>query len=317
MKRLIRWNTQYFLAEVIVLIFMFSQYKYISQENILILGRQVAVIIFAVMAVGLTTICRMIDLSVGAHIAFVTSIGVYATNQLSMDFGGMVICCVLASMGLGFIKGILLTRLEIPAIILTFGLQFILNGLVAIWVNHQKWHGNSDFSHVYKSSLFGIPIYIFIIIFCAIFVSFLLHKTYIGRYFFAVGTNDTIVRNVGLPIDTIRVICFTLSGILISISSIMLLSRTSTSQTIMGSGYLFDILIALCIGRVSFYGGKGTVTGMVLGSVSIVLLNRMLMSIEVIHVNQDLIYGIILLLLLKSDMSRKRAKLLTTYRGIE
>ena len=99
-------------------------------------------------------------------------------------------------------------------------------------------------------------------------------RTTFGRTLYAIGNNETAARFSGLPVDRIKLVVYTLSGLAAGVSAWVLVSRVTTTRSDMGIGYELDVIAAVVLGGTSIFGGAGTIWGTVVGLVMIQLLKN-------------------------------------------
>jgi rhamnose transport system permease protein len=146
------------------------------------------------------------------------------------------------------------------------------------------------FYSLYYARLGTVP-YIFIV-FCvlAVVFGFLLHKTTFGRYIYAIGNNRVAARYAGVPVQTVRLVCFTLVGLVCGLSSIYYASWMGTVRFDIATGYELEAISMVVLGGISTAGGKGNFPGTVISIFTIGLLKY---GLGLINVNSQTILMII------------------------
>ena len=152
----------------------------------------------------------------------------------------------------------------------------------------------------------AVPIVIMIII--ALIGSFILNRTYFGRFVFALGGNEEAARLAGVNINKMKVLLFAICGFISGITSILLLSRVFAGQTSTGQGIEFDALTAALLGGVSFKGGEGTVFGLMTGILIIGVLNNAMQLASFPDFSQNVVKGAVLLIAVALDVYQKNRK---------
>ena len=228
--------------------------------------KQITVI--AIIAVGQTFIIASggIDLSVG-YLMAVSSI-VFAT-LLSMGLN-IVLCMVLgicASMALGFVNGVMVTKLRLPPFIITFGMANIAKGIVlVITQSYVIQVRNPVMSYIGIGEIAGIPV---MALFVPVFVVlgwFLMNKTVFGDHVLAIGGNEAAARLSGIRVNRVKTIVYTMTGVLCGVAGILITARLNGGNPNAGLTTDMDTIGAVIVGGTSFSGGIGTVVGSFIGA---------------------------------------------------
>jgi len=234
-----------------------------------------------------------IDLSVGSTVALsATLLGVSYNAGLPM--GAAVGIALLCGTLCGFLNGIILTKFtELAAMIVTLGTMTLYRGIAEMILGSQSTGGLQNvtwFYDLYYARLGTVP-YIFIV-FCVLAVAFgfILHKTTFGRYIYAIGNNRLAARYAGVPVQRVRLICFTLVGLICGISSIYYASWMGTVRYDIATGYELEAISMVVLGGISTAGGKGNFPGTVISIFTIGLLKY---GLGLINVNSQTILMII------------------------
>ena len=143
-----------------------------------------------------------------------------------------------------------------------------------------------------------------------VIMGFVLHKTYFGRYVYAIGGNVEAARLAGVQVNKILVALYALSGFLAGIAGIILMGRVSSGAPTSGTGTEMEVITAVIIGGVSINGGKGTMVGAFFGALIIGILSNGLTIMNVGQYYQDVITGLVLILAVAFDtlISREKVK---------
>jgi rhamnose transport system permease protein len=147
------------------------------------------------------------------------------------------------------------------------------------------------------------------ILFAAIVVAGVaLDRTTFGRILYAIGNNETAARFSGLPVDRVKLIVYSLSGLMAGLSAYVLVSRVTTTRSDMGIGYELDVIAAVVLGGTSIFGGSGTIWGSVVGLVMIQLLKNGLALTGVKGDATIVVIGAVLIAstLIASSLQRRR-----------
>lgn len=133
---------------------------------------------------------------------------------------------------------------------------------------------------------------------------FVLEKTTFGRRVYATGSNEQSAKLAGININRTKLITYAISGCMSALSGLILLSRLSSAQPTLGSGYELDAIAAVALGGTSMNGGRGRVWGTFVGILIIAVLNNGLNILGVSSYYQDVVKGIVILIAVLSDRKR-------------
>lgn len=308
-KNIIQYLQDY--GSFIALIFLVIVIGAISPDfrtvnNFLSLLRQSA--INGLIAFGMTCVILTggIDLSVGSVLAL-TSIICAHTIKIGLPAPLSMLIALIFGIILGTISGLMVTKSRLQPFIATLitmtgyrGLTMILSGGRPI----SRLGDNFLLNQIGKGSFLGIPIPVWIlIIFFTIFL-FVLKKTVLGRQIYATGSNAKAAELAGININNIKLIVYAVSGFMASLSGLILVSRLGSAQPTLGSGYELDAIAAVALGGTSMTGGRGKITGTLIGILIIAVLNNGLNIIGVSSYYQDVVKALVIFLAVISDRNR-------------
>lgn len=221
-----------------------------------------------------------IDFSVIATLGLGSILGAKVMTMAGNPFllaviGVLVMLAV--GIALGALNGLAITLLRMPSFIATMATQLIFSGL-ALWYTQSATIGGlpAPFLSIGRGTLFGVQMPVFIMIAVVAVTAFVLHRTVLGRYIFAVGTNHRTSRISGIPVKRTIFTLFLFSGGLAAVSGIIMTSRSAAGMPALGKSMLMDVVAAVVIGGTSVTGGKGSILGTVTGAILIVVLNNSL-----------------------------------------
>jgi len=315
----IRAGLQQFLAfgSLILMVIFFS----IASDNFFhfsnIIGILLSTSVIGVLALGATfvIITGGIDLSVGTVMTLsAVMTGVFITIWgLPVPIG--IIGGLLTGALCGFLSGFTIARMGIPPFIATLAMMMIAKGL-ALVISGTKPIYFTDyevFAEISQGSVLGdlipgfdIPNAVLIFFVAAILGSILLTRTIVGRYNFAIGSNEEATRLSGVNVRKWKIIIYTVAGIFTGIAGVLMASRLNTAHPALGSGYELEAIAAVIIGGTSLSGGKGTIMGTVIGALIMSVLTNGLRILSVPSEWQTVIVGFVILLAVYADILRRR-----------
>jgi fructose transport system permease protein len=269
----------------------------------------------AVLAVGQTLIILAagIDLSCGAVMAF----GMIVMTKLAVVSGVPAIPAILLGIGactaFGLVNGVLVTKVRLPAFIVTLGTLNIAMALVHIYSNEQTIvnppSAMTFFGHTF--SIGGTDITYGVLMMIALYavVWFALTQTGWGSHVYAVGNNSEATRLSGIRTDRLLISIYTAAGAIYGIAALLLVARTQAGDPNAGQTDNLDSITAVVLGGTSLFGGRGNVIGTLIGALIVGVFRNGLVLIGVSSVYQILITGILVILAVSVDqLSHRRQR---------
>ena len=204
----------------------------------------------------------------------------------------------------GIFHGLVLSRFEIPAFLLTLATSEILYGLVQTVTGNQLINvmKAETFNWVGSSRILGIPVPVYILAACFLFTYIVLNKTVYGRHLYCVGGNREAAKLSGIRVKKIIIIAYVISGVMGALSGLVLSSMNQQASAGQAKGYENDVLAAIVVGGVSLRGGAGTIQGAMFGALLIGILTNGMQLMGIASVYHDLIKGIIIIAAVAIDM---------------
>ena len=279
---------------------------FLTETNLASVVRQTAVI--NIMALGMTMviIAGGIDLSVGAILAMGGLLGTMAMERGAPIWVG-VAAGVLAGLGCGFTNGFLTTRLRINPFIVTLGTLGIIRGTALIISNGLPVHRiPQQFSFLGEGALFGVPFVLWLLVVCGVGAHVVLEHTRLGRYAFAIGSNESAALYAGIPVAFHTTAVYAICGMLTGLAGMIEASRLMTGQPTAGQGYELQAIAAVVIGGGSLRGGEGSVIGTLIGAFIMGLLANGSDLLGISPYLQQAIIGAVIILAVTVDELRKR-----------
>ncbi len=276
-------------------IFAATTPRFLSASNLFTIARQVS--IYGIASIGMTFVILLgdIDLSAGSVITFVNIVAAYLMVNSGYSMTAAVIVSLIAAILIGVLNGFLVSTIRIPAIIATFATQTIFAGLSYIICGGVPIYGFDERFKIIGQGYVGpVPIPVIIMICCFAIGSFILNKTYFGRFFYAVGGNAEAARLSGIKVESIKYLVYALAGLFSGLAGIVMLSRTNSAQPTAGLGYEFDVITCVVLGGVSVTGGIGKISNVVAGVLIIGILTNGMVLQNVSTYTQMVVKGIVL-----------------------
>lgn len=295
----------------LVIVFTIANPRFISPNNLLTLLRQVSM--YGIASIGMTFVILLgdIDLSTGTIISFVNIICAYMMVNMGLHPVIAILVSLVAATLIGVLNGFMVSTVGIPAIIATYATQTAFYGLALIICGGMPISGFSKGFAVIGQGYVGIvPIPVIIMAICFAIGSFILNKTYFGRYFYAVGGNVEAAKLSGIRVSRIKYLVFAISGFFAGLAGIVMLSRTASGNASSGAdGFEFEVITCVVLGGVSVTGGVGRMSGVVAGTFIIGALKNGMVLMNVNSYVQKIVMGVVLALAVGFDciQNKKRA----------
>jgi ribose transport system permease protein len=299
------------LGLVILSIFLALRSQYfLTPDNIANISRQSAVI--AILAIGqlIVILTAGIDLSVGALLALCVTVLASLAIKMGVNAYAAILACLLLGLLLGVTNGLLLTKLHLPhPFISTLGMMNVARGLALIITGGFPISNFPDKAVTYIGSqeIAGVPAAFLLVVALYVLGHLMLTRTTVGRQIYAVGGNREAARLSGVNVDRVLVLVYGLSGLMSGLGALVLAGRVNSGPPNAGLGIELDTISAVIIGGASFFGGRGTMGGTMIGVLFIAVLRNGFNLLNVPGEFQILLIGIIIVGAVYIDVLRRRA----------
>src|SRR6056297_3582242 len=257
------------IAFIVLILFMITSPKVFLQPQIY-RSFLSTVPFVGVIALGLTMILAMgeIDLSFPAVMAlsgFVFAIIFETTGSVILAF----IACLLTGAVVGLANGLLITKIGIPSIIVTIGMQFFIRGFSNILSQGRAYPmalSDSFFYKIFAGDILGLPSQSYWLIGLGIFLWFILFRHKFGEHILFTGDNEDATKMMGINVDKVKIATFVLMAVLASFAGVLDIFRMRTWWPTMGEGYLMMVVATVFVGGTSMHGGDATIFGTLIGA---------------------------------------------------
>lgn len=305
-------NTMKYMSElttVIALIILMAvitiiNSNFLTANNLLNLLLQVTS--NALIAFGMTFVILTggIDLSVGSILALSSALTAGLLGSGMLVTLAILISLILGCI-LGMMNGLLISYGKLAPFIVTLATMTIFRGATLVYTNGNPiTKGLSDtflFQFLGQGYIVGIPFPVIIMFIVFIVLYVLLHKTAFGKSVYAIGGNEKAAYISGVKLNKVKIIIYSISGIMASISGLIITSRLSSAQPTAGASYEMDAIAAVVLGGTSLSGGKGRILGTLIGALIIGVLNNGLNIIGVSAFWQQVVKGVVILIAVLID----------------
>jgi ribose/xylose/arabinose/galactoside ABC-type transport system permease subunit len=263
--------------------------------------------ITAVTGLGMTFVIAMggFDLSVGSVQVLAA---IVAAGLLSVvDPPLAVLGALLVGLALGLLNGILISKLRLPAFVVTFGMMSIVRGIALLVTQGQSVMitRHTEFGLLNNGKILGLPVPLIVMMVVFIVLSVLLKHTPFGRHACAIGGNRAAAIVSGINVDRTTIAVFGLVGITAAISGVMLSSQLMIVDATLGTGFELQAITVSVLGGTSLSGGHGNLVGTIFAAVLLATIASALNILNVIAVYQYLALGVLLIFALSIDSVRR------------
>jgi ribose transport system permease protein len=300
---------------VLMVVFSIASPNFLQTGNIITILQATSVNGVLAIAATLVIISGGIDLSVGTLMTFCSVIAGVLLTYLHLPIYLGVPGALIGGALCGTVTGFFIARLKIPPFIATLGMMLIYRGLSLAICGAKPIYFNDTpgFSQISTGSLIGavfpplpIPNGVLILFLVAIAAAFILGRTVLGRFIFALGSNEEALRLSGVNIGRWKIAVYALAGGVCAVAGILLASRINSAQPAIGQGYELDAIAAVVIGGTSLSGGRGTMLGTIIGALIISVVANGLRILSVPQEWQIVVTGSIIILAVYLDILRRR-----------
>lgn len=291
---------------------------FLTTANLSILSKHVA--ITAILAIGTTFVILTsgIDLSLGSVVGLGGMVAGYILTQgvtigrttYHPDLSGAVLATIVVSLVVGALNGVLVTRAGVAPFIATLGTLYIARG-AALLISNGKTFPNltshsPSFALIGQSFLLRIPTPVWMMMALFAIAAFVAAKTPFGRHVYAVGGNERASRLAGIQVDKVKMYTYLISAICAGVVGLIIASQLESSHPATGESFELNAIAAVVLGGTSLMGGRGSITGSLIGAFVIGVLADGLVMMGVSEFWQMIIKGTVIVLAVAVDQLQSR-----------
>ena len=239
-----------------------------------------------------------IDLSVASNMGMSASFMGLLHNMGVNIWAAAGAALLLGTLG-GMLNGYLISKVKLPALVVTLGTYAFYRGLAYGFLGDQAARGYPEaFTYFGQGKVFGslIPFSVALFLFLAVIFGLVLHRTTFGRYLYSIGNNENATDYSGIPVAKIKFIIYVVSGFMASLAGLILAARFGSTRPDNGTGLELAVITAAVLGGVDINGGKGSMLGAVL---SLLLIGLMRFGMGLLNIQgqvQGIAIGLLLIL---------------------
>lgn len=306
-------RTEFTLSVIIVVLFFLAYFftkSFKSAYNLSNLAKQGAIIGVLAVAQTIIIITGGIDISGGAIAGVGCMVMAILQTTTGTPFIVTVISCLAVTAFCGLVNGFIIYDLKVPAMIATLGTATVIRGIIKLMCNGLNvTYVDDRILSIGTEKIFGvIPMLTIFWIAVAVVAFILLRYTTFGRNLFVVGSGIEVARLSGIKVRKMHYLAYSLAGLIYGVAAIMLAARVGMAQPGTGEGYDMNAIAAAVIGGASLAGGRGTVTGTLLGTILMVVITNAGTAFKIDPYILDVTTGVIIIFAVAMDMIKNRKK---------
>lgn len=297
----------FFILVALIILFSFLSPYFLTLQNLTNVFVQNSYVIIAAVGLAFVMISGGMDLSIGYQMSLVGIVTCMLMKNAGMPVGLSVIAGLILGALLGIANGTLAIRLKVHPLIVTLGAMTVYQG-ISYTISNSKQIMNlpQAFKFIGQGYVFGfVPVSVVMMIVVVIVASFILNKTYLGRYIYSIGSNQDAAFLAGVDVKKIKLFVFSFCGFLVAVSSMVLFARTGSGASSTGPGTEFTCMTAAILGGISFKGGEGKIWGVVAGVLILGVLSNGMQLIGMNTYAQYIVKGFVLLAAVGFDTYQK------------
>ena len=255
--------------------------------------------VFGVLAIGMTFVISSagIDLSVGSILALSGVVGAMLTSNLDLPWIVGILGCLAMGALTGAVNGFLITEGAIPPFIVTLGMLGVARGVGLVLSDGVSIYGlPQQMVWLGQGRPFGVPMPVVILLLTALVAHVLLAHTRFGVYAQVIGDNEAAARAMGVRVERMKVLLYTLSGLLSGLAGLLFAARINSGEPTAGISYELTAITATILGGTNLFGGRGSVVGTLIGALIMGVLQNGLNLLAVRPFYQQIAIGAVLIL---------------------
>lgn len=280
---------------------------FLTTFNMVIIARALAFIGLVTIGQSVLMILGELDLSVGAIGGLAGVVGGILMVQMGLNPWLSLVICLAMGTACGLLNGALITQLRLHSLVLTIGMAGVYGGANLVVTKGVAITGvPHNISFLGRGLVFGVPVPFLVLVTCLAVVAFVMTRTPVGRYVYAIGSNPQAARMLGIRVNAIRMGAFGLAGFLSALAGILMVARLGTAQPSIGDTWVLSPIAAAVIGGVATTGGLGSPFGAVLGAVIIGIIEDIIVLFGISPYWQSVVSGGIVVLAISFDALGRR-----------
>ncbi len=303
--------------------FAFMAPNFLSVDNAVLISKHVAINAFLAIGMTFVIITGGIDLSVGSVVGlcgmvagYLLTFGIDLGLGWSIQFNTVEIVLIVCLVGVfvGWINGMLVTRLNVAPFIATLGMLYVARGAALLLsegrtfpnLNGNPEYGSASFPWIGTGSIFGLPVMIWTLIFVTLIAIYISRRTPLGRHIYATGGNERGAALSGVRVNRTKLFVYMFSGLMAAIVGIIIASQLRASHPATGEFFELNAIAAAVLGGTAMAGGRGRIWGTIVGAFVIGVLADGMIMMGVSSFWQMVITGLVIIAAVVVDQFQSR-----------
>lgn len=262
--------------------------------------------VLGIIAIGQTFVIAagMIDLSVGMIAGLVVVLACLILGADPSLTLAVAVLMLLLGAAIGLLNGLLVNRLNLHPLILTFGMLSILQGVIFTITDRSVGRASPLLQSLANDDIAGIPLSAILLALLLCVVQIVFARTRFGYHLVAAGGNAESARRAGVNVNHVRLVCFILSGAFAALAGLLLAGRLGTGYPLAGAGLELDSIVAVVLGGTALAGGRGSIVRSIGGVLALAIISNVLNLLEVSAFVQMFIKGMIVVIAILLNQPR-------------
>ena len=313
-----------FIALIVVFVFFAAAApNFLTTANMVIMSKHVALNAFLAIGMTFVIITGGIDLSVGSIVGLCGMVAGYLVLH-GIDLGlawtiqfntfEIALMTILVGVFVGFVNGVLITRLNVAPFIATLGTLYVCRGAALLFsggATFPNLSGNAEWgSHTFRwigaGDVLGIPVSIWMLIAVAVGAAYVARNTPLGRHVYAVGGNERGAALSGVKVKRVKLFVYMFSGFCAALVGLIIASQLQAAHPATGETFELNAIAAAVLGGTSMSGGRGRIAGTIVGAFVIGILSDGLIMMGVSTFWQTVIKGLVIIAAVVVDQAQSR-----------
>lgn len=288
--------SQVVMLFLILIVFSVTTPNFFTANNFLtVIMKQLPFLLIISLGMTMAIIAKGIDLSMGSTLALSSCIAAYFLAK-GQDISGILAALAISCL-IGFLNGILITKVHLVPFIATYSMNLVVRGLTYLFMGGLMYYGFSEsFCSIAGGSILGISNLLWISGIIFLILLFVIRKTVFGRNLYAVGSNQAATTLSGIDSEKVLIAVYTLNGLLSGITGLLYISRLNAAESTIGSDFTLKMIAATLIGGTRFGGGKGGIGLTLIGVLIMMFLTNAMNLNKVSSLWQDAVFGGVIIL---------------------
>jgi simple sugar transport system permease protein len=281
---------------VTVAVFSLVTDTFLTEVNLLNILRQIAPLMIVAVAMTFVITAAGIDLSVGSILALVNALAAISL-QAGVPWPAVVILMLALGVVIGLVQGFFIAHEGIPAFIVTLaGLSAIRGTALYLTKGYSiPIDPASPFNDIGRGWIFGLPLPAIIAVLVLVAGYVVFNETTFGRYVTGIGANAEAVRRSGVNTERVAISVYAVSGLSAAVAGLIIAARLGSGSSNAGVGFELDVIAAVVLGGTSLFGGRGTMTGTMLGALTVAVIGNGLILAHLSPFLTPIVEGVIIL----------------------